>query len=83
MMGETEAGPFTGHIDLVISVGFLPDGRHIISGSFDGMIHVWNAMMGEIKAGPFTKHMDSVRSVAFLPDGQCIVLGSSDETICI
>src|SRR6266702_3970374 len=45
-MGETEAGPFTGHTDWVSSVEFSPDGQRIVSGSCDRTIHVWNAMTG-------------------------------------
>src|SRR5580698_1225025 len=67
--------------DSVSSVAFSPDGQHIVSGSQDRTIRVWNAMTGETVAGPFTGHTDSVRSVAFSPDGQHIVSGSSDHTI--
>jgi WD40 repeat protein len=76
-------GPFTGHTDPVLSVAFSPDGQHIVSGSADKTICVWNATTGEIVAGPFTGHTDWVRSVAFSPDGQHIVSGSDDKTICV
>ena len=52
----------------VPSVAFSPDGQHIVSGSDDGTIRVWNAMTGETAAGPFTGHSDPVQSVAFSPD---------------
>jgi WD40 repeat protein len=81
MMGETAAGPFTGHTDWVRSVAFSPDGQHIVSGSNDGTIRVWNAMTGETAAGPFTGHIHWVRSVAFSPDGQHVVSSSTDRTI--
>ena len=65
------------------SIALSLDGQHIVSGSSDNTVSVWNIMTGELVAGPFSGHSDSVRSVAFSPDGQHIVSGSDDNTICV
>src|SRR6266566_4537833 len=69
--------------DAVLSVAFSPDCQHIVSGSEDQTIRVWDAVTGETVAGPFTGHTGSVNSVAFSPDGQHIVSGSEDGTILV
>ena len=70
-----------GHTSSVNSVAFSPDGRHIVSGSWDQTIQVWDAQTGGQVGTPLQGHTDSVNSVAFSPDGRHIVSGSSDETI--
>jgi WD40 repeat protein len=67
----------------VNSIAVSPDGQHIVSGSQDQTIYVWNAMTAETVAGPFRGHSDSVTSVVFSPSGQHIVSGSDDQTICV
>ncbi|EJD08073.1 WD40 repeat-like protein [Fomitiporia mediterranea MF3/22] len=74
---------FIGHTGQVISVGFSPDGKHVVSGSDDWTIRIWDASSGEAIAGPFEGHTSSVRSVSFSPDGKHIVSGSYDKTIRI
>src|SRR5260370_33933989 len=44
----------------VTSITFLPDGQHIVSGSFDRTIREWNAITEETEPGPFTGHTDNV-----------------------
>jgi WD40 repeat protein len=36
----------TGHSDPVSSVAYSPDGKHIVSGSFDNTVKVWDAQTG-------------------------------------
>ena len=74
---------FKGHTSPVWSVAFSLDGRHIVSGSHDHTIQVWDAQTCVQIGNPLQGHTSSVRSVAFSPDGRHIVSGSSDHTIWV
>jgi WD40 repeat protein len=37
----------TGHSLLVTSVAYSPDGKHIVSGSYDNTVKIWDAATGE------------------------------------
>ncbi|KAF8547697.1 hypothetical protein OG21DRAFT_1382116, partial [Imleria badia] len=45
-----------GHTNSVNSAAYSPNGRHIVSGSSDKTIRVWNATTGQCVAGPFEGH---------------------------
>jgi len=61
------------------SVAFSPDGKRIVTGSWDRTARVWDAATG-MKLMIMRGHGDSVQSVAFSPDGKRIVTGSWDRT---
>ena len=65
-----------GHTSAVLSVAFSPDGKYVVSGSWDKTIRVWDAEKGNTVSGPFEGHTDAVLSVAFSPDGKYVVSGS-------
>ena len=70
----------TGHTDYVRCVAFSPDGRTLVSGSYDGTIRLWDVGTGEPKA-TLTGHTGRIYSVAFSPDGETLASGGSDEFI--
>ena len=39
--------PVTGHSDYVTSVAYSPDGKHIVSGSEDNTVKVWDSQTGK------------------------------------
>ncbi|KAL4073021.1 WD40-repeat-containing domain protein [Scleroderma yunnanense] len=70
-----------GHTGWVTSASFSPDGRHIISGSQDCTICVWDADTGLQRGDPIKGHTDWIRSVGVSPDGKKIVSGGVDGTV--
>jgi len=69
-----------GHTSLVTSVAFSPDGKTLLSGSYDNAIKLWDIETGqEIRS--FIGHSNRVNSVTFSPDQQTILSGSSDKTL--
>ena len=70
------------HPSDVYSVGFSPDGTHVVSGCWDSSVRIWNATTGEIER-ILMEHTNGVLSVAFSPDGTRIVSGSADHSIRI
>src|SRR5438270_13739525 len=65
------AVPLKGHTEAVYSVAFTPDGRHVVTGSFDHTVKVWEAVTGkEIKTfGGTAGHQNLVLGVAVSPGG--------------
>jgi WD40 repeat protein len=69
------------HGNGLTSIAFSPDGEHIISGSCDMTVQIWNTLSG-VQEGLLEGHMDMVTSVAF-SDGSRISSGSWDRTVRI
>jgi WD40 repeat protein len=59
-----------------------PDGRRIVSGSWDKSVIVWDLETGT-PIHRLTGHQGSVWSVAVSPDGRRVVSGSDDSTVAI
>jgi WD40 repeat protein len=71
---------FGGHTDFVFSVAFSPDGRTLVSGSYDNTVRMWDISNGK-SIHTLLDHTDHVWSVAFSPDGNTLASSSSDGSI--
>lgn len=78
-----EGTPFTGHTGAISSIAFSSDGQHIISGSYDCTIRLWNVATGTTEGNPWTGHKLPVMSVVFSPNDRYAVSGSNDRTVRI
>ncbi|RXW12284.1 hypothetical protein EST38_g13570 [Candolleomyces aberdarensis] len=72
-----------GHTNTVRAVAISPDGKRIVSGSWDNTIRIWDMEKGAQVGEPLLGHGEAIYSVAISPDGKLIVSGSDDKTIRI
>ncbi|MEQ8385349.1 MAG: hypothetical protein RH949_23610 [Coleofasciculus sp. A1-SPW-01] len=66
------------HQGRVNAVAFSPDGKQLLTSSFDGTARLWDNQGNLIKE--LTGHQDSVIAVAISPDGKQLLTGSGDNT---
>jgi len=78
----TEDRVLLGHTGPVYAVGFTRDGRHVITGSTDTTLRLWDVASGACRA-TLMGHRDAVYALAVTPDSRLAVSGSEDESLRI
>jgi uncharacterized protein with WD repeat len=71
-----------GHSDWVWSVAYSPDGRRIVSASYDTTVKIWDAESGQLTR-TLAGHSAGVSSVVYSPNGRRIASASWDKTVKI
>jgi WD40 repeat protein len=69
-----------GHVNLVNSLAFSPDNRHLASGSADHSVRIWDiAAKTSVELRPW--HRGDIYGLAFSEDGKRLVSGSEDHSL--
>jgi WD40 repeat protein len=66
----------------ILDVKYSPDGQHLVTGSSDPKVRVWNASDGTLKK-ELIGHTKAVNAAAFSADGKYVITGSDDRTAII
>ncbi|MGW4774661.1 NB-ARC domain-containing protein [Nocardia sp. NPDC004278] len=69
-----------GHDERINAVAISADGKHIVSGSRDKTLRVWDLESGQLKR-VVEGHEQEVKSLALTADGHRVVSGSFDGTV--
>ena len=73
--------PLSGHTDAISQMAFSPDGRFIVTASYDKTVRIWNAETGEAVGTPLSGHTAVVHAIAFSPDGTRLASLGDDVTV--
>lgn len=70
------------HLERISALAVFPDGKHIVSGSFDQTVLMWNVQTGE-EARRFPVLQGAILALAVSPDGRRLAVGGRDGRITL
>ncbi|HEY8142870.1 MAG TPA: protein kinase [Kofleriaceae bacterium] len=71
----------TGHTERITSVRFSPDGRRLLTASYDDTAALWR--LDSSAREHLFRHRDDINAAAFSPDGKRITTASKDHTAVV
>ena len=69
-----------GHSSWVYAIALSPDGKTLVSGSYDGQIKIWDLPSGALRQ-TLQAHVDAIEALVISPDGRFLVSGSWDNRV--
>jgi WD40 repeat protein len=82
MPDGNEKAVLRGHPNYIHAVGFMPDGRTLLSAGADGIVRVWNAAAGT-EARSFDWGIGKVCAAAVSPDGTLCAAGGENGKVVV
>lgn len=79
ILGIQQVNRLSGHRSAAMTVAFSPDGQHLVSGSVDGSLKLWQRDGHLLRT--LQGHQSVVRTVRFSPRGDLIASAGDDKTI--
>ena len=70
----TQIASFAQEISSILSLAFSPDGKTLVSGTYDGKVVVWDAETGALRASESERYIGPISAVALSPDGAVLAV---------
>ncbi len=71
-----------GHYDWVRTIALSPDGRFLVSASWDQKVYVWDLATGR-RIGVLPESVKSPAKVSFAPDGRTVALATANGNVVL
>ena len=68
------------HSDWVTDASFSPDGRHLVTASYDRTAQIWELVAGQLRKKVTIRHSEWVLTARFSPDGHYLLTAGAGNT---